>query len=230
MDNISFSNQLTLVNYKPLDDEKILVFYSSSARRFFIDNYPHPLFHNKRSDGKSLARGSRIQFKVINGELYILGIGEGAEFLESFHWPDQITFPIGYTGKKIIMSKYLVDVINADFEETDFMSYRTLTPYLALNQSAYEHFKELGEDERRIFIEQRLQNHILSAAKWCGVWLNHRVKTQLIQMRRVKSVEVKKSLKFVGMDVMFETNTHIPDFIGIGRFVSRGYGTVVKYG
>ena len=43
-------------------------------------------------------------------------------------------------------------------------------------------------------------------------------------------MKIKDDLYFTHFDIMFECNTDIPDYIGIGKFVSRGYGTVVKYG
>ncbi len=234
------SKPLVLVSYRLVNSLVKSVFYSSSARRFFCKNYPHPLFHNHRPNGKSWIRGAPVQFKVVNGDLCILGVGDGAEFLRSFNWPKGIFFYINHTKERIDLANPSQRYLTVDFAETEFNTYRTISPYLALNQEAYNNFNKLDEVGKRELIERRLSNHILSAAKWCNIWVRHRIKTRLIQMRSPRPIKIKKIssgefqkenfLIFVGMDVMFETNTNIPDFIGIGRFVSRGYGTVVKYG
>ena len=56
------------------------------------------------------------------------------------------------------------------------------------------------------------------------------VKSDLIQTKQGVPAKIKENLFLTPFDVMFECNTEIPDCIGIGKFVSRGYITVVQYG
>ncbi len=223
------ANELCLVQYKPIQIDLPLIF-ASSVRRYFAEHFPHDCFHNHAPDGGSKYRGAPVQFKVINQELYLLGVGEGAPFLGSFQWPELIQIPIGRSSLLVDFRFNSQRAIEAIFSECDQQIYRSLSPYLALNQEAYRTFIGASDLDRRAFVEKGLSDHILTAAKWCGVWVNHRIRTSLIQMRLQPSIRVKDNLTFVGMDVVFESNTKIPDFIGIGRFVSRGYGTVVQYG
>ena len=116
---------------------------------------------------------------------------------------------------------------------SDMQCYRNVSPYIALNQDKHKAYRSLSNDERRKAIEKGIANHILTAAKWCGITINkneHCIKTSLIQMNIRPSITIKDDLSFIPFDVMFECNTDVPDYIGIGKFVSRGYGTVVKYG
>lgn len=223
------AGELCLIHYKPSTSLHAPIF-SSSVRRYFAQNFPHDCFHNHAPSGGSKYRGAPVQFKVINEEVYLLGLGEGAAFMKAFQWPLSISIPIGRTGQAADLEFQGARDYEAQFTEGPSHIYRTLSPYLALNQEAYGAFLSKSEEVRRTFIEKRISDHILTAAKWCGVWVTHRIESSLIQMRLHPSVRVKEDLTFVGLDVMFETNTAIPDYMGIGRFVSRGFGTVVRYG
>jgi hypothetical protein len=99
-----------------------------------------------------------------------------------------------------------------------------------LNQEKFKKFIECADEEQRKIIEKGLSDHILTAAKWCEVNVSHRIRTNLIQMKPGIPIRIKDNLFFVSFDVMFECNTRIPEYFGIGRFVSRGYGTVIRYG
>ena len=197
-----------------------------------VDNYPHPLFHNHDVTGKSIYRskGAPFQFKVINNEVFILALNDGVEFADSFQWPKEIKMPLGNTGRYVEFELVSKIPQQASFCEIDFQCYRNITPYIALKQEKYKTYLALTEDERREFIEKGLLNHVLTAAKWCGHTVKHQIKVKLIQMKMGNPVRIKDDLYFTPFDVMFECNTEIPDYLGIGRFVSRGYGTVVNYG
>jgi len=224
------SENICLVHYKPVEREHLSYPCASSARQFFSDQYRHPFFHHHTPNGKSIVRGAKIQFKPINQELYLLGVGEeGVAFMQSFQWPREIKIRLGHPMHTVSMTFESLKTDLAKFSPAPSLTYRTISPYLPLNQQAYSQFRKISDAERRLFIENRLKDHILSAAKWCGIWVKHQITTNLIQMRLCRPIKVKESLTFIGMNAMFETNTEIPNFMGIGRFVSRGYGTVVKY-
>ena len=229
------NNNISLVHYKPKELHAYQKIFSSSVRQYFADNYRHPLFHNHYPDGKSIYRskGAPFQFKVINNEVFILAINEGVEFAESFQWPNEIQMPLGKTGLVIELVLASKSQRHATFQPIESQCYRNISPYIALNQEKYKAYLTLSEKDRRTCIENGLANHILTAAKWCWITVDkkeHLIKTRLIQMKAGQPLKIKDELFFTPFDVMFECNTDIPDYIGIGRFVSRGYGTVVRYG
>ena len=228
-------NNLCLLHYKPKDLPNGFDIFSSSVRQYFADNYPHPLFHNHRSDGKSIyrSRGAPFQFKTINNEIFILALNEGVDFANSFQWPKLITMPLGRGNIVVELELVSKTAKQASFQPSEMRCYRNISPYIALNQDKYKAYQSLSNDERRKAIEKGIANHILTAAKWCGITIDkhkHWIKTNLIQMKTKAPIKIKDALFFIPFDVMFECNTDVPDYIGIGKFVSRGYGTVVKYG
>lgn len=225
-------NNLFLIHYKPKNIPYNLKIFSSSVRQYFVDKYQHPLFHNHYPDGKSIYRskGASFQFKVINNEVYVLALNEGVDFSNSFQWPEKIVIPVGYSGLSTELELSSKTTKQASFQLTDVKCYRSISPYIALNQDKQKAYLSLSEEEKRKAIEKGLANHILAAAKWCDITVKHRIQTNLIQMKSGIPVKIKDNLKFSPFDVMFECNTEIPDYLGIGKFVSRGYGTMVQYG
>jgi len=223
---------LCLIHYKPKELPNGFKIFSSSVRQYFADKYPHPLFHNHYPDGKSIYRsnGAPFQFKVINNDVFILALNEGVDFSKSFQWPDKIKMPLGRNGLLVELKFLSKTSKQATFQKTEAQCYRNISPYLALNQNKYRLYLKMSESERRKSIEKGLADHILTAAKWCGIRVSHRIQTNLIQMKTRIPLKIKDDLIFLPFDVMFECNTEIPDYIGIGKFVSRGFGTVVQYG
>lgn len=225
-------NNLLLIHYKHRNLSKSLRIFSSYVRQYFADNYSHPLFHNHQPDGKSIYRskGAPFQFKVINNEVFILALNEGIDFADSFQWPNKIKIPLGYTGIIAELKLCSKTFKQANFQQTEFLCYRNISPYIALNQDKYKAYLSLSEDERRKAVGKGLVDHILTSAKRCEITVSHTIQVNLIQMKSGIPLRIKDKLYFIPFDVMFECNTEIPDYIGIGKFVSRGYGTVVKYG
>jgi len=225
-------DNLFLIHYRLKNMTVSYRIFPSSVRQYFVDNYSHPLFHNHHPDGKSIYRskGAPFQFKTINNEIFILALNEGVDFARSFQWPKSITMPLGRKGVWVEFELSSKTIRQASFQLSDMQCYRNVSPYIALNQDKYKTYQSLSIDEKRRSIEKGLADHILTAAKWCGVTVNHWIKTNLIQMRTLRPIKIKDDLVFMPFDVMFECNTDVPDYIGVGRFVSRGYGTVVKYG
>lgn len=225
-------SNLCLLHYKPKVLPCGFIIFASSVRQYFADKYQHPLFHNHYPDGKSIYRskGAPFQFKTINNEVFILALNEGVDFAGSFQWPETIIIPLGRREVLVELELSSKTTKQASFQQSNLQCYRNISPYIALTQDKYKSYTSLPENERRKAIEKGLTNHILTAAKWCSIKVNHRIQTKLIQMREGVPIKIKDALFFTPFDVMFECNTDVPDYIGIGKFVSRGYGTVVKYG
>ncbi|MCD4803159.1 MAG: hypothetical protein K8R16_09495 [Anaerolineales bacterium] len=232
MKSNNMNDNLYLVHYKSGDFPDDFKIFPSSVRHYFVNNSPHPLFHNHYPDGRSIyrSRGVPFQFKVINNEVFILALNEGVDFAKSFQWPESITIFLGRRELAVELKLASKTTKQASFKESDLKIYRNVSPYLALNQEKQKKYISLSEEEKRKTIEKGITNHILTAAKWCGITISHPIKTNLIQMKTGTPIKIKDNLNFVPFDVMFECNTEIPDYFGIGKFVSRGYGTVVQYG
>ena len=103
-------------------------------------------------------------------------------------------------------------------------SYEFATPWLALNQENYKRFYALkGKEERDEFVRKILIGNIISMSKSLGYEVPAQIKcdTNLhFQKDRLKDVSV---MTFTGK---FHVNFLIPDYLGLGKSVSRGFGAV----
>ena len=134
--------------------------------------------------------------------------------------------------KKLELGKSIYAVIGRQINEQDMeiiatrkeYKYQFLTPWLALNQENHTRYRELGNwRDRKIFLNNILVGNILSMCKGLGIIVDRglQVRSHLTEERsNFKSIN---SMSFTGE---FIINFKIPDFFGIGKSASHGYGTV----
>jgi hypothetical protein len=191
------------------------------ARYFWDNSYAHQ--HN--SKGKQIYRYPRVQYKIIDGSCRLIGFNEGMDVVERV-FGELAMFNIGGREKGIV-SKALV-VSNLSFGRADAqVCYSFLTPWLALNQKNYEKYQMLGTWlKRKEMLEKILVGNLISMSKSLGYTVPGPIEVRIGRMR-----EVKTSLKgtpMAGFLGDFSVNFEIPDYWGIGKSVSRGFGTVKK--
>lgn len=196
--------------------------------RGFVGNLfrEHDIVHNHdRETGKNIYRYPLIQFKLIGHVPAIVSITEEAVALfgEIFMKLDRI----GIDGLEIpIHEKDLkIEEVPFGFSDETFM-YNLTSPWLGLNQKNYETYqKSATEESRKDLLRRTLTGNILSMCKSLGHRLNpeETLKTDL----RVKEMTVTlKGQKMLGFTGTFKTNFVIPDHLGLGKSVSRGFGMV----
>jgi hypothetical protein len=186
----------------------------------------HDLIHNHDADtGKSIYRYPLIQFKIIDNIPCIVALTEKAVqiFSKIFMALDEIVID----GKIIpIFEKDLkVEGMEFGFSEETFM-YEFITPWAGLNQKNFKIFITLkSEIEKNNLLKKILIGNILSMSKYLGVHLEkeQQIKTD-IQLKQTKVV--LKGKQMIGFKGIFKTNFKIPDHLGLGKSVSRGYGTI----
>jgi len=197
--------------------------------RGFIGNLfaDYDLIHNHDPvSGKSIYRYPLIQFKLIDGKPAIIAITEEAVkiFTEIFMRLDQVvidqeSFPVYEKDLKI-------EIVGFGYTE-EMIGYEFESPWIALNQANYKRYIRSGQKtEQQKILAQALTGNILSMAKYLDCWLEktQRVKVRLNNMRE-RRVNLKGNTLF-GFTGAFKTNFIVPDYLGLGKSVSRGFGTV----
>jgi hypothetical protein len=109
-------------------------------------------------------------------------------------------------------------------------TYSFLTPWLALNEKNYEKYQRLGTwAERKELLEKViLPANIIAVSKGIGYTVpkEHRIKANIGNRKEVQTrLKGTPMLGFIGT---FSVNFEIPDYWGIGKSVSRGFGTVKR--
>ncbi len=165
-----------------------------------------------------------IQYKRIDGCAALVGIGGGVEHVERFMALNHKTMRIGRRSEPFLIA-------SASKEQTllgltpDMHCY-AIENYLPFNQINYEQYRQLDSMvERCALIERCLVGNILSFAKGMGVFFDGQVRVALQSMDNGRLYPFK-SIKMMGFDIVFKTNAMLPQFVGLGKKVSFGYGTV----
>jgi len=182
-----------------------------------------PLLHNHLEGGELIYRYPLVQYKVIDGTPLLVGINEGAELLIDLFL--QIR-ELDIDGTRIPLQHKQLDCkeVNAGYADRLF-TYQFKTLYLALNQKNYASYQKLDSEEKKEELNRLLRSHILAAFKGMGIWLepHQRVLTQVWMKERSTQLKNQRMLAFLGK---FTTNVWLPNWIGLGKSTSRGFGAV----
>lgn len=185
-----------------------------------------PILHNHYQDGKFRYKYPSIQYKVINSIPTLVGISEGATLLPKLFLKIN-ELEINDKKYDITSKNIVVDNESAGFSE-QLQEYTFTTLWMALNQQNYPRYLALEkEKEKEAMLDAILVGHILSFFRNTGIELSTSerlmVKTNL-QEKRTKFKE-NKMMAFTGS---FIVNAELPQDIGLGKSVSRGFGSIRK--
>jgi hypothetical protein len=161
-----------------------------------------------------------IQYKRVNRELMILGLQEYANILmNKMSIVDIISTRRGsfkVDSQEISLSTWQVHNMSCCY---DFVS-----PWLPLNEANYSAFKYLAVEKQKPFLEKILVGNTLSCLKGLGIFVDYRLESYLVSFR---SYTVRAhGNPFEAFAARFYLNVDLPDFIGLGKSVSKGFGTI----
>lgn len=187
------------------------------------------LFHNHINDDGLDTLNYKyplIQYKRIGGQAAIVCIGEGAEAIGEFFAGNNAHINIGSRDvvlnvSKVKAEKTLLQLWNSQFTYN-------IRKYLPLNQANYNQFcKTDSLVEKYTIIEKCLVGNILSFAKNMDVFFEEQIYAKITSLDNAR-LYVHKGVKMMGFDLMFTSNVSLPDFIGLGRGVSVGFGMITR--
>lgn len=184
------------------------------------------LFHNHKNDGFRYSY-PLIQYKRIHGYASLVCVGEGTEAIYELFSSMQHNIMLGarrveLSVANVYPSQTLLQTWNGEF------SYQ-IRKWLPLNQRNFSKYNELTNMiDRLAFLESILTANILSMAKGLGVFFENKVVAHITNMKDTYSVEYK-NVSMVAFDMEFVTNVSLPNYLGIGKGVSLGMGTISNY-
>jgi hypothetical protein len=192
-------------------------------RGYYANSYKdEELMHNHKGDDFIFSY-PKVQYKVIDNLPIICGIQEGASLVAK----------VGFEAENIdidgdtmdIFQKYLSKECVEFGVENDYVEYEFATPWIALNQRNISEYNRSNKIEREEILKKVLIGNILSMSKGLGYTVDNRLYVWLdLHSRQVNFKNIKMTA-FVGR---FKLNFLIPDYLGIGKAVSRGFGTVKR--
>lgn len=207
---------LTLGSTRPIHGS------AHELRGFFATKFTEFTELHQHNADKFIYRYPVVQYKMIGTVPTVIGINEGADVLKQI-FDEYQEIRLGANTYQIVERG--ISLKDEEFGLTDkIYSYEFVTPWLALNQENYRKFYTLkGKTERDEFLRQILTGNILSMAKSFGYDVPGPIKCDAqmhFRKDRLKDVSV---MVFTGR---FQANFLIPDLLGVGKSVSRGFGAI----
>jgi len=91
----------------------------------------------------------------------------------------------------------------------------------------YEKYIKFGTwEKKRTLLGKILIGNIISMSKSLGYTVLESIKANILKLKEVKTS--LKGVPMLGFLGDFSVNFEIPDYFGIGKSVSRGFGTVKR--
>ena len=188
-------------------------------------NKSNILYHNHISNSFNYTY-PKIQYKRINEKAAIVCIKEGIEAVEDFLSKDQYTFRLG--EKRINMTIESISFKNYDIKAAEKTSYYQINRWLPLNSKNYQNYLKLEKLSDKIsFLENILTANLLSFTKGIGLYIDSEITCELIQLSEPHLITHKK-IQLMSFDAEFKCNLSIPNYIGIGKSASLGFGIVTQ--
>jgi hypothetical protein len=202
---------------------------SSKLRKWINAAFPNnPLLHqHELSTGKPLFIYPRVQYKVLKGIPVVYGLMEGVEVIEEiFYRAKNGEVRLG----PMVISSASMRKGATLLREVESTSYSLLTPWLAFNKENYQSYSKAGNwVKRKKIINSIMVGNILSMAKTFDITIDFHLRVR----SKVDRTFVKIPNHELGAVAFYgdvEMNIDLPPFIGLGRHVSLGYGTLRKTG
>ena len=194
-------------------------------RGFFGDFFKEhsPLLHNHMENGEFRYAYPLVQYKVINKTPMLVGLNEGGELLTRlFTSIDHLD--IG--GKRIEITNKRIQNEHAEVGVADQLyEYNFATLWMALNQQNYSAYLQKDEKERKEMLEKISTSNILSFYKSIDYHENEKILVKTSLQQKTTNFKNKRMIAFTGSMV---TNARLPEYIGLGKSVARGFGTIQR--
>ena len=168
-----------------------------------------------------------IQYKIIEGSGIIVGLDKGAVPVAKMNLLRK-QMNLGNMGYIVEQQTLSFFVSHIGIQERN-STYKFLHPWLALNEKNYEKYQRLGMwKQKKALLEKILLGNILSMSKSLGYTVPAPIEANIIDLKEVPAK--LKGTSMLGFLCTFSVNFEIPDYWGIGKSVSRGFGTVKRMG
>lgn len=205
-----------------LETDRAVKGNAQQLRGYFATKFnEYILLHHHNAD-KFVYRYPLVQYKILQSIPTIIGINEGSHLLkEIYHLSPSIR--LGEDEYRIVREG--IDVRRLPFGlDTTFRTYEFITPWIALNQENYQAFyRAKSAVERQDLLRRILTGNILSMSKSLGYQVPGQIRSE-VDIRPAK--QRLKDVNVMAFSGKFYCNFQIPDYLGIGKSVSRGFGAL----
>lgn len=207
------------INLATRDAHKLRGFFGN----YFKDH--SPLLHNHLENNKLSYAYPLVQYKILNNTPYLIGLNEGAELLRDLFLQIE---KINIEGEE-----YPIYTKNIDFHKVEIgipnelYIYDFQTLWMALNEENYRLYASYPPERQRNQLEGILKRNLSNALKGLDFQITPETNAILAKINTCQAVETRfKGNTMLGFKAQFVSNVLLPDNIGVGKSVSRGFGVL----
>ena len=184
----------------------------------------HHWFHNHRSSTEYFYRYPKIQYKCAGHHPMLLCLQEGVEEVHKlFEQPD---WNLHLNERHLDMRIHQLDLHEFDIRLMDQPQRYRIHRWVALNEKNYEAYQQIeGLAQRVTFLEKKIASNIISFAKSIQWQVPRHFQVNIQELSPPRRVKVK-NVPLMAFDATFTTEVFLPDYLGLGRKVSLGFGVV----
>lgn len=184
----------------------------------------HITFHNHINDHEVIYRYPVIQYKRIGRNPALICVDFGVD--EVHHFFNNRNLDIEISGRKLPLHVKHLEMNQYNLQVWEKSFCMRLTQWLALNQENYTKYLNTTDELSRLtLLENTLKANIISFAKGIGWDIDKTMSLRIDSVDKVRPVTFKAQ-KLLAFDVTFRSNVFLPDYLGLGKGVSHGFGTV----
>jgi hypothetical protein len=182
-----------------------------------------PLLHNHLEGGGLRYAYPPVQYKVLNQVPTLLGLEEGAKLLiELFLKIKEIQL----RGKSFpVLSKHIKSEHAQIGVADELYQYQFQTLWMALNQQNYQRYRQADEASQKQMLQRIAIGNILSLLKGLNIFLSEEERIMIRLDLQPKTTQFKDQ-DMLAFEGSFTTNVLLPGYIGLGKAVSRGFGSI----
>ena len=195
---------------------------SAKALRGYFGNFFRNIveFHNHLDQITFNYKSPNIQYRVIDGNLSILGINEGGDILlKSIDEIKLDEIKLDGIDNKIEEKEIKITFPELEIKDERY-DYKFESFWIALNEENYKKYQK-GE----FSLDNQLRNNILEFFKLSGVQATKRI-IAVGEFEEHKIIE--KDTVILGFTGTFKTNVNLPDLIALGKRKSVGFGIIKR--
>ena len=182
------------------------------------------LFHNHIDDDKFVYKYPLIQYKVVRKQPSIFCLDAGVD--EIHHLFQKKSWNINLSGNPVELKVDRLDLKTVTLNVWDKSFDYTIINWQALNEKNYPaYIKMVSFEEKAQLLQRVLTGNILSFAKGLDWHIDQPIKIQIHEIRN-EQLRKMKGIHVGALDVAFSCNVFLPNFIGLGKGVSMGFGIV----
>lgn len=165
-----------------------------------------------------------MQYKVLGRVPTLVGLGEGAELLVQLFLKIRELDIDGY--RYDVQAKHIRHQQAPVGMSEELHRYRFETLWMALNQENYREYTLLDGVARRQQLSRILKNNLLAFLKAAGAHSFDMPRILVSLTLREEVTTQFKNQTMLGFMGEFVANVSLPDGVGLGKSVARGFGSV----